>query len=92
MLTPLPEESCQRSVHQVILHSPSSERTLHEPHLTSDVLFVSSDSIVPNEPLLPRRSQRLNKGLPRPQYDPDLRTSMKYPINNYVSTHMYIYF
>ena len=30
---------------------------------------------------------RLNRGVPRKQYEPDLRTKAKYPISNYISSH-----
>jgi hypothetical protein len=43
--------------------------------------------LVSLESLVPRYSQRSNKGIPKKQYEPDLRVTVKYPINNYVSTH-----
>ena len=35
----------------------------------------------------PRYSQRSNKGVSKKQYEPDIKTNVKYPINNYVSSH-----
>ena len=36
-----------------------------------------------------RYSQRSNKGVPKKQYEPDLKANVKYSINNYVSTHRF---
>ena len=30
---------------------------------------------------------RINRGIPKRQYDPDLCSKTKYPINNYISSH-----
>ena len=35
----------------------------------------------------PRYPSRINRGIPKKQYDPDIRTKAKYPINNFISTH-----
>jgi len=35
----------------------------------------------------PRYSQRPNKGVTKKQYEPDIKTNVKYHINNYVSFH-----
>jgi len=35
----------------------------------------------------PRYSQRSNKGVFKKQYEPDIKTNVKYPINNYVFSH-----
>ena len=35
----------------------------------------------------PRYPSRINRGIPKRQYDPDLNTKAKYPINNFISTH-----
>nr|KYP36170.1 Retrovirus-related Pol polyprotein from transposon TNT 1-94 [Cajanus cajan] len=34
-----------------------------------------------------RRSERQNKGIPKPVYEPDPRVKVKYPISSYVSSH-----
>jgi hypothetical protein len=35
----------------------------------------------------PRYSQRPNKGVTKKQYEPDIKTNVRYPINNYVFSH-----
>ena len=35
----------------------------------------------------PRYPSRINRGIPKKQYDLDLNTKAKYPINNFISTH-----
>ena len=35
----------------------------------------------------PRYSQRSNKGVTKKQYEPNIKTNVRYPINNYVSSH-----
>ena len=35
----------------------------------------------------PHYASRINRGIPKKQYDPDLNTKAKYPINNFISTH-----
>ena len=34
-----------------------------------------------------RLPHRHNRGIPKPTYEPDLSTKVKYPISNYVSNH-----
>ena len=49
---------------------------------------ILDDSIIeyPHQ-ATPRYSQRSNNGVPKKQYEPDLKANVKYFINNYVSTH-----
>ena len=38
-------------------------------------------------PFMKRLPHRHNRGIPKPTYEPELSTKVKYPINNYVSNH-----
>ena len=37
--------------------------------------------------MINRYPQRLNRGVPKKQYEPDPKNKTKYPISNYISTH-----
>ena len=39
------------------------------------------------DPFMKRFPHRHNRGIPKPTYEPDLSTKVKYPISNYVSNH-----
>ena len=51
------------------------------------VFGESNETYVPVENTAPRFPQRLNRGVPKKQYEPDPEAKTKYPINNYVSSH-----
>jgi hypothetical protein len=76
LLTPLPDESTQNVEPQVLLNPISNESTV-----------IFDKTLVPLKSLVPTYSQRSNEGIPKKQYEPDLSVTVKYPINNYVSTH-----
>ncbi|PRQ42655.1 putative RNA-directed DNA polymerase [Rosa chinensis] len=75
--TPMHEDTSRETHPQV---NPCQEVDLHNP-------IESNHSSTPRRPVEPRYPQRSNKGIPRKQYEPDLRTKAKYPIANHVSTH-----
>ncbi|MDD0148668.1 hypothetical protein PSY31_23565, partial [Shigella flexneri] len=37
------------------------------------------------ESVEPRKSQRVTKGIPKKQYEPDIKAKAKYPITNFMS-------
>ncbi|WKA09424.1 hypothetical protein VitviT2T_027072 [Vitis vinifera] len=39
------------------------------------------------DPFMKRLPHRHNRGIPKPTYEPELSTKVKYPMSNYVSTH-----
>ncbi|RVW42615.1 Retrovirus-related Pol polyprotein from transposon TNT 1-94 [Vitis vinifera] len=39
------------------------------------------------DPFMKRLPHRYNKGIPKPTYEPELSTKVKYPMSNYVSNH-----
>ncbi|RVW94742.1 Retrovirus-related Pol polyprotein from transposon RE2 [Vitis vinifera] len=39
------------------------------------------------DPFMKRLLHRHNRGIPKPTYEPELSTNVKYPMNNYVSNH-----
>ena len=51
------------------------------------VFGESNETYVPAENKAPRYPQRLNRGVPKKQYEPDHEAKTKYQINNYVSAH-----
>ena len=59
--------------------TPKAEET---PDVHNEV--NSSPLVTPNTE--PRYPSRINRGIPKRQYDPDLNTKAKYPINNFIST------
>ncbi|PRQ41827.1 putative RNA-directed DNA polymerase [Rosa chinensis] len=71
-------EDTSRETHPQV--NPCQEVVLHNP-------IESNHSSTPRRPVEPRYPQRSNKGIPRKQYEPDLRTKAKYPIANHVTTH-----
>ena len=50
----------------------------------------SNETDVPIQNIAPRYPQRLNRGIPKKQYEPDFEAKTKYSINNYVSSHRLI--
>ena len=70
--TPLTKESTQNVPPQVSMNPVFGE---------------SNETYVPAENTAPRYPQRLNRGVPKKQYEPDPEAKTKYPINNYVSSH-----
>ena len=70
--TPLTEESTQTVPPQVSMNPVFGE---------------SNETYVLAENTAPRYPQRLNRGVPKKQYEPDPEAKTKYPINNYVSSH-----
>ena len=70
--TPLTEESTQNVPPQVSMNPVFGE---------------SNETYVPAKNTAPRYPQRLNRGVPKKQYEPDPEAKTKYPINNYVSSH-----
>ena len=58
------------------------------PQVSMNPVFgESNETYVPTENTAPRYPQRLNRGVPKKQYEPDPEAQTKYPINNYVSSH-----
>ena len=58
------------------------------PQVISNPLFNESNDLpISVESTDPRYPQRLNRGVPRKQYEPDLKANTKYPISNYMSSH-----
>ena len=51
------------------------------------VFGESNETYISAENIAPRYPQRLNRGVPKKQYEPDPKAKTKYPINNYVSSH-----
>ena len=70
--TPLTEESTQNVPPQVSMNP---------------VFRESNETYVPAENTALRYPQRLNRGFPKKQYEPDPEAKTKYSINNYVSSH-----
>ena len=70
--TPLTEESTQNVPPQVSMNH---------------VFRESNETYVPAENTALRYPQRLNRGFPKKQYEPDPKAKTKYSINNYVSSH-----
>ena len=54
---------------------------LNQSSSVEDVLNLEPD---PFMKLLPHRH---NRGIPKPTYEPELSTKVKYPMSNYVSNH-----
>lgn len=77
MLTPLTE--IQNADPQVI-SNPISDNS-HETNVTFDESFVSPEHLAQTYP------QRSNKGISKKQYEPAPKANVKYPINNFASTH-----
>ena len=63
--------------------SQSTPEAKNSPDVHSEV--NSYPLVTPNTE--PRYPSRINRGIPKRQYDPDLNTKAKYPINNFISTH-----
>lgn len=59
--------------------------SLHFDNSTESCNENFSPPEFPNLP--PRYPQRSNKGIPKKQYEPELKANTKYPISNYVSNH-----
>ena len=70
--TPLTEESTQNVPPQVSMNP---------------VFRESNETYVPTKNTAPRYPQRLNRGVPKKQYEPDPEAKTKYLIKNYVSSH-----
>ena len=70
--------------------SPSQDSTpqsVPDANESSDV-HSEVNSFPLNSPTTePRYPLRINRGIPKKQYDPDIHTKAKYPINNFISTH-----
>lgn len=86
MLTPLTEESGQnvkesgQNVDPQVISNPISD-------YSGETNVISKEPLILLENLTPRYPQRSNKGIPKKQYEPEPKAKVKYPINNYVSTH-----
>ncbi|KAH9696165.1 retrovirus-related pol polyprotein from transposon RE1 [Citrus sinensis] len=72
MSTPLTEELTESVPPQVISNPLSNE---------------SNEPFFSVEDMNPRYPQRLNRGIPKKQYEPDPKSKIKYPISNYMSSH-----
>lgn len=75
--TELEESIPQVTSNPIILHV-TTEPSINDP---------GTVPIVTVENLAPRYPQRINKGVPKKQYEPDLKATTKYPINKYISDH-----
>ena len=73
--TPLTEESTKNVSPQSpqVSLNPISNKINETPVLENNVIN--------------RYPQRLNRGVPKKQYEPDPKNKTKYPISNYISTH-----
>ncbi|RVX19140.1 Retrovirus-related Pol polyprotein from transposon RE1 [Vitis vinifera] len=49
--------------------------------------FVEGVLNLEPDPFMKRLPHRHNRGIPKPTYEPELSTKVKYPMSNYVSTH-----
>ena len=81
--TPLTEESTQNIPPQVSMNPMFGES--NETYVPAE--NTSNETYVPAKNIAPRYPQRLNRGVPKKQYEPDPEAKTKYPINNYVSSH-----
>ncbi|WJZ83066.1 hypothetical protein VitviT2T_002777 [Vitis vinifera] len=50
-------------------------------------LFVEGVLNLEHDPFMKRLPHRHNRGIPKPTYEPELSTKVKYPMSNYVSNH-----
>ena len=74
----------------IIKPSPLSEQFGFEDVFTEIPNQSSSVEGVLNlepDPFMKRLPHRHNRGIPKPTYEPELSTKVKYPMSNYVSTH-----
>ena len=78
-----PSISLRPENNQESTSSQSTPEDKESPDVHNEV--NSSPLVTPNTE--PRYPSRINKGIPKRQYDPDLNTKAKYPINNFISTH-----
>ncbi|XP_068639297.1 uncharacterized protein [Aristolochia californica] len=70
--------------------APSTEESTQNvlSQVNTNLVFDESIEIcVPIENITPKYPQRLNRGVLKKQYEPDLEAKTKYSINNYVSSH-----
>ena len=68
-------------------HSEESTKNVPPQVSMNPVFGESNETYVPAENTAPRYPQRLNRGVPKKQYEPDPEAKTKYSINNYVSSH-----
>ena len=90
--TPLTEESTQNvpPPSELPPSTPlTSESTQNVPPQVcmNPVFGESNETYVPIENTAPRYPQRLNRGVPKKQYELDPKSKTKYLSNNYVSSH-----
>ncbi|RVW43766.1 Retrovirus-related Pol polyprotein from transposon TNT 1-94 [Vitis vinifera] len=84
------EEVIEEGRDSTIEPSPPSEQFGSEDVFTEIPNQSSSVEGVLNlepDPFMKRLSHRHNRGIPKPTYELELSTKVKYPINNYVSNH-----
>ena len=78
LITPTANEPPQSNVPGQVSLQPLS-------HSLNEANIFSQD--IPPTTIVPRCSQRSNKGIPKKLYEPDHRANVQYPINNYVFNH-----
>ena len=87
---PETEEVIEEGRDSTIEPSPPSEQFGSEDVFTEIPNQSSSVEGVLNlehDPFMKRLPHRHNRGIPKPTYEPELSTEVKYPMSNYVSNH-----
>ena len=55
--------------------------------IPNQLSFVEGVLNLEPDPFMKQLPHRHNRGIPKPTYEPELSTKVKYPMSNYVSTH-----
>ena len=84
VLAPYAEDSC---VHQIPI--PGQAPTLEDvfTEIPNQSSFVEGVLNLEPDPFMKRLPHYHNRGIPKPTYEPELSTKVKYPMSNYVSNH-----
>ncbi|KAL6315265.1 hypothetical protein AAG906_000347 [Vitis piasezkii] len=86
------EEMIEEGRDKTIEPSPPSEQFGFEDVFTeilNQLSFVEGVLNLEPDPFMKRLPHRHNRGIPKPTYEPELSTKVKYPMSNYVSNHRF---
>ena len=87
------EEVIEKGRDSTIELSPPSEQFGFEDAFTeipNQSSYVDGVLNLEPDPFMKRLPHRHNRGIPKPTYEPELSTKVKYLVSNYVSNHRFV--